>query len=80
MKTNVSIWGIVQERNTEYHYSITDGMMTEQEAREIATRALKDGFDFQGNKIIPYKVGIVMFIPNTYPKTPTVLKQIIITL
>jgi len=80
MKTNIAIWGIVQEQNTEYHYIVIDAVMSEQEAKEIAARALKDGFDFQGNKIIPDKVGIIVYVPNTYPETPTVLKQIIITL
>lgn len=61
MKTNVNIWGIVKEEKRECHYLVMDGIMTEDEAVEKAQSVLVDGFDFQGNVIIPHKVLLCFF-------------------
>lgn len=76
-----TIWGIKKEKRHEVHYAVFDGFVKdENEAINMGNNIKVEGFLFNEIKIIPEKVGVILYLSRgVYPNIPpSVEKKIIL--
>ena len=72
-----TIWGIKKEKGKEYHYAAFDGFVKdENEAINMANNIKVDGFLFDEIKIMPEKVGVILYLSRgVYPNIPPIVEK-----